>query len=92
MVAQTVKYPPAMWETQVQPLGWEELNTVKFAGFPHLVALWPSLLPSEQKADKILAYSIRFGTRTKATEKTHGRCWVLEDLLRQCPSPGKLRC
>ena len=24
MVAQTVKNPPAMWETQVQSLGWED--------------------------------------------------------------------
>ena len=24
-VAQTVKYLPAMWETQVQSLGWEDL-------------------------------------------------------------------
>ena len=25
MVAQTVKNPPAMWETWVQPLDWEDL-------------------------------------------------------------------
>ena len=24
-MAQTVKNPPAMWETQVQSLGWEDL-------------------------------------------------------------------
>ena len=24
LVAQTVKNPPAMWETQVQSLGWED--------------------------------------------------------------------
>ena len=24
LVAQTVKYPPAMWETRVRSLGWED--------------------------------------------------------------------
>ena len=26
LVAETVKNPPAMWETWVQPLGWEDLE------------------------------------------------------------------
>ena len=38
LVAQTVKNPPAMWETWVQPLNWEDLLEEEMAtgleGFP----------------------------------------------------------
>ena len=30
-MAQTVKNPPAMWETQVQSLGWEDLLEKRMA-------------------------------------------------------------
>ena len=42
LVAQLVKNPPAMWETWVQSLGWEDLPTPVFwpGEFHGLYSLW----------------------------------------------------
>ena len=42
-MAQTVKNPPAMWETQVQSLGWEDLLEKGMATYSGILAwriLW----------------------------------------------------
>ena len=53
LVAQMVKNPPAMWETQVRPLGWED----------PLEKEWqptPVFLPGKSHGQRILAsYSPR---------------------------------
>ena len=39
LVAQTVKNLPAMWETQVQSLGWEDLLEKEMATHSSILAL-----------------------------------------------------
>ena len=38
LVAQTVKHLPTMWETQVQPLGWEDLLETGMATHSSILA------------------------------------------------------
>ena len=57
LVAQTVKHLPAMWETWVQPLGWEDLLEEEMATHSSILensmnrGVWQATVPGVTVSD-----------------------------------------